>query len=381
MILNMNKLEKINSILCLTLLTLITSEAMSPLMAAEFLNYKVKKGDTIGEILGNLGVCPIWGTKRSVSQTISLNPGVLKDNGNFVRPYRMIRIPVESLPESNEYQVSGKEVSFTVTNPELKCGVSSVTRKKNETEIRTVAEEIFEGDAPVDVPEVVLAPVAEAPNDTDAFGILRATTDLFYSAMDVKDRTTGETAQILSRINTAFQFAWEQQWDKKNRTFLFYRTEKYSYEAVEDKMPAKTYNLHGFGVGYHRNLTSRWNLRFTTRTQERLFIRATTSTDLEMDKSIISEFNLSPIYHLYNKGLFNLYADLGLSYLMTSKTSDYSIKAGNRYLAGLSLTQTIKDFELSGRTYYSVENQDSSIITKTTKDLGISLGIAWSFKK
>ncbi|MCM2348378.1 MAG: hypothetical protein NDI69_00060 [Bacteriovoracaceae bacterium] len=238
-----------------------------------------------------------------------------------------------------------------------------------------MAEEKFEGKAP----EESAAPAGV--KDSDAFGILRATTDLFYSAMDVKDRTTGETAEILSRINHAYQFTWEQQWDKKNRTFLFYRTEKHSYEAIEDKMPTKTYNLQGFGVGYQRKLRDRLDLRFTGRIQERLFIRATSITDLKMERAMIPELNLAPIYNLYSKGPFSLYADLGLGYLMSSKTSNYNIKAGNRYFAGLSITQRIKDFQLLSRTYYSVENQDSSIMTKTTKDFGINLGVTWSFGK
>lgn len=355
----------------------VLATSNSKAVTGEYVLYKIKDGDTLSEILGNLGICPLWGNNKMIHKTAKLNPDSVKNNSNFILPKTQIKLPVKTLAQNDDYQISeNNEVFFTVPRPEFKCGKGYQEQHKNKIEIRKIAQENLEEVPPLVVDELQRTTTV---SPAQSYGILRATTDFFYSAIDSVDTTTKDKAQILSRLNNAYQLAWEQQWDTKNNSFLFYRSEKHSYESVESKLPGKSFNLQGFGLGYDRKITDRLNLRAAFRLQEKLFIRATSITTLKMERAVIPEVTIGPTYLLYSKGPFDISGDLGLSYLLASQTSNFSIKSGHKYLTGIAVTQKIKDFHLIGRSYYSMEQQDSSIMTKKTKDLGISFGVAWSF--
>ena len=360
----MKKISKLSPLICLPLLT---TQALS--VTENFLTYKIKPHDTLGGVLSGLAICPLWGRKKFVEKTIELNPETIKKNGDFVHIGRVIRLPVNYLPEHQDYEVSEtREVNFLISNPASKCETSYVAPKNKPKEIK-------------DESPLTPATPEKQSSSSDSYGSLKASTDFFYTSLDLTDVATKEKANINSRVNNGFEFAWEQYWDSKNKTFLYYRSEKHAYEAVGDKMPSQKYTLQGFGIGYQRSFTDRFDLRFTALSQERLFARSTSLVNLFLDRAMVNELAITPVYELYSKGPFKLYTDLGVSYLMSSKTSNYSIKSGNKLKAGLLLTQQIKDFKLFGRSYYGVENQDSSISQKTMKELGISAGLSWSFGK
>lgn len=307
------------------------------------LTYKVKSGDTLSEILAGLNLSPLWRSHNYVMRTVELNPQLEKSGGHRIYPNQIIILPIKVTPLQQK----------RIEGPSLASDEE---------------EEIGPRDQ-------------EDQKESLTFGRLNISYDFFYSAMDIKDTTTSDTANILSRVNSALQIAWEQQWDKANKSFLYYRSEKHDYESLQGRLKGKSFNLQGFGFGYERSMTESFDLRLKYQVQERLFVRATSMTDLVMEKSMIQEFELNPRYTLFSKGKFILTPDVSYAYLFPVKNDNYSIKRGQRYTAGLSLKHDIGEYSLMGRYFYGVEKQDTSIMTKTTKATGISVGIAWSFGK
>lgn len=343
--------------------------------ADNHLSYRVKEGDTVGSVLGGLGLCPLWGPNRFTEKTIKLNSFVVKKNGNYLIPKSKILLPVESLEDHPDYEISEtNEVSFTVIDPENKCtpgkttGTQRAIAKKNENE----------KESELSSEENTLN---QKTREESSYGILNAATDLFFSSLSIIDKTTQDTASLLSRTNQAYQLSWEQQWDTENKTFLQYRTEKHSYQGIENKISSQSVNLTGIGIGYERKLRDKLKMQFTLKGKEEIFILAKSLTNLELQKTMIPQFSLRPSYRLFSQGPFNLFGDLELKYLMSGKTSDYNIQNGYGYTFGLSLTQKVKYFDIYGRAFYGIENQDTSIIKKTTKILGIGIGLSWGFGK
>lgn len=364
----MNRIKKFYPILCLQLATYQVHA-----ISENHLTYRIRPGDNLGEVLSGFALCPLWGKSNFVARTIELNSRTIKKNGNFVRVGNKIRLPVNYLPENQDYEISSDgEVRFLNANPTSKCEATYVS---NEDKLEEPKQKEISANLPAE------KPIEAKEEDSEAHGILKVSTDIFYTSFDMTDSRTGEKAQINSRVNHAYQIAWEQQWDKNNRTFLFYRTEKHAYEAVADRMPTQSFNLNGFGFGYQKKMSERLDVKMSAMAQERLFARSTNVTNLMLDRAMVTSLSVTPIYKFYSKGPFSLSADFGLGYLMSGKTSNYSIKSGYNYRAGLLLTQEIKDFILFGRSYYGVENQNSSISQKTMKELGISAGLSWSFGK
>lgn len=356
----------------ITFSTILSTMLVAPAWSQENLIYQVKKGDTVGEILASLGICPVWGKNNALAKTVAINRDVLKKNGNFVRPGKKIRLPVTSLPEHQDYQISPDgEVRFLTPTLSGNCLSGYIAQNRSDEQTREITSTTPPTEIPTETKE----------EDSEAHGNLRVSTDIFYTSFDMTDSLTKEKAQINSRVNHAYQVAWEQQWDKNNHTFLFFRTEKQAYEAVADRMPTQSFNLNGFGFGYQKKMSERFDVKMSALAQERLFARSTNVVNLMLDRAMVTSLSVTPIYKFYSKGPFSLSADFGLGYLLSGKTSNYSIKSGYNYRAGLLLTQEIKDFVLFGRSYYGVENQDSSISQKTMKELGISAGLSWSFGK
>ncbi len=363
----MNPLKHLSFGLC----ALLTTENLMA-RPTNYLTYTVVKGDTLGSILGGLGLCPLWGPNRFTQRTVRLNSSTIKNQGNYLAPKTKIKLPVETLEKNPDYEISAtNEVSFTVINPQNKCD------KKGHTPISRSFAEKHEGESQdsieVDKKDVVV--------EKSGYGIIKATSDVFFSNLDVTDKQTQDTANLLSRTNHAYQLAWEQQWDSINKTFLYYRTEKHNYQGIDNKISAQSINLTGIGFGYEKRMSENFKLKLTLAGKEELFLIAKTISNLELQKAMIPQLSISPSYKIFARGPFTLFGDVELKYLSSGKTSDYKIQTGYGQTYGLSLTQKIKDFDLYGRSFYGIDYQDTSIAKKTTKILGIGFGISWGFGK
>jgi hypothetical protein len=338
-----------------------------------YVSYKVQEKDTVGKILNNLGVCPLWGKGNNVEKTIKLNSYSISKNGAFIRPNLTIYLPVENLAANQDYEInSNNEVAFMNSNPTEKCRSKPMVLKLQKKEIASVnlGSSEYQDEKPL---------ILKKPTKKVTFGSLMAMTDFYFSALTVTDKESGAKAEIPSRLNRGIELAWLQYWDEINSTFLFFRSDQQQFEDAEGKLKDTSYNLFGFGVGYNRKINDKLSLRVLGQIQERLFTRATSVTTLVMDRVAVPEISIGPSYKLLEKNPFSLHADAGVAYLFNSKTSNYNVKSGRRYYMGLSLNQKIKSFNLSGRTYYGLEEQDSSITKKQNKTLGMSVSLQWNF--
>ena len=73
--------------------------------------YQVQRGDTLGSILHNLEIGPLWGPQGHVKKAILMNPGSLDGRGDFlVEPGAWIRLPI-----SPNWQGSGKYEELQAT--------------------------------------------------------------------------------------------------------------------------------------------------------------------------------------------------------------------------------------------------------------------------
>lgn len=339
----------------------------------DYLRYEVRTNDTLSEILSGLGICPVWGQKSMIKKTTKLNKDLIKKHGHLIRTKRIITLPVTSLPENQDYALkSDLIVEFVSNSPRNKCKtinrqVAQVPQKRSTVIPSKIEEPITE--------ERFLE---EGPN---SFGVLKIFEDVYFSAMDLTDKNSKDKAELLSRVNQATQVNWEQVWDEKNKSLLYYRSDKQSYDPFENKFSGKSLNLLAFGIGYERGLSKNSSLALSLGIQEKAFLRAINANSLKLERAMVPTMTLNYNHKLVSKGKFELFGDIGAALLMSTKTSNYSIKSGQRYGAGIAVVQKLKDFELKGRGFYNIENQDTSIMTKKMKELGVSISLSWSFGK
>lgn len=94
-------------------LSLLTS---SYSYALEGLKYKVVERDEVGTILNQLGICPLWGPRAKVSETIKLNPHI---NPQRLSKNTWMLLPVTDLPPAPHYEVYENIIRITQPGAEL----------------------------------------------------------------------------------------------------------------------------------------------------------------------------------------------------------------------------------------------------------------------
>ena len=353
------------------------------------LSYEVRKNDTLSEILGWLGICPIWGKGSLIKKTAIINKETIKKNGHLIVPKKRILLPTFDLPQHEDYSISQDGlVTMRTTTPIYKCGLTKAMALPQRQIASQKESPLIKEDVVTD-PEVIVVPTSEpshevnAPqiDDDESHGVLRIERDFYFSSLDLKDKLTGDTAQLLSRINNTSKIYWDQAWDDENKTFLFYKSGNQDYEPYENKFQGKKLGLLGFGMGYEKKLSQDFSLVLIGQVEEKPFLRALTVSSIILERAMIPSLELRPKLRLVSRKKLSLDAEGALSYLLPGETSNYKIESGFRMGAGLSVVQKIKDFEIKGMGFYNVENQNSKIMEKKMKELGISFGVSWSFGK
>lgn len=76
------------------LLATFLFHAKSNAIDLELLRYKVLENDTLGSVLNDLGICPLWGDLGHVAKVAkmnkNINPNGLKVNSEILIPYNFI---------------------------------------------------------------------------------------------------------------------------------------------------------------------------------------------------------------------------------------------------------------------------------------------------
>ena len=285
--------------------------------------YKVQRGQSIGKILFDLGISPLWGPKGNVRKTIEMNSDLLDKNGNVVQANSIIKIPV----------------------------VDHVR------EISNIPEETRS--------ESVSAPKSkESVSDSILNSALSVTAGFQYWEMKSTEKDDGSRAKIESQVSPSVDARWSTKWDESNETFM-----GVGYASITFKQP-NTKSIkeasQGFGdlyIGHKYRFNSDWILSGEFRNIQRPYLRALNNSDLKVESPWMKQLHLGIEKKVISKKNASLSLRFSPYYIMGKEMDDFNIRSGVGGRIDIRLRQEFKNFSTEA-SFFSDYSQQNSNITK-----------------
>ncbi len=225
---------------------------------------------------------------------------------------------------------------------------------------------------------------AALSTEFETFSELTFVSDFRYYRIDGKQTTNGTRATLLSSIGPGVSVNLKQVWSENFKSFLGIGVLKTSIESSGSRtITGSKQTLTGIVAGIEYDLSKSFHSSLSLGAKEELFYWAPTAETLEVQKVSIPRIGAGGVFDFYRRHSLLLYVGLDGAYLMPSKRNDYEIRSGQAYAVTLGISQKSKPGSkfnhLKSELYFESQNQNTSIIDREQKTLGLRFKIDWDF--
>ncbi len=344
----------------------------------QILHYRIKDGDTVSQILTDLGICPLWRKNGSVSRTLRLNS--LNENGAKKLPVGFtLALPADQLNiPAEEYAIREDEVERLISESRNYCHNGSSKRTST-----LAAESTPKAATPAaEVASLPAAPsTARTPGDEErARSRLGAALDFDYFSINSTDLTSGESSTFLSRLSPGAHFYWKLEWNENFETIATIRYLRYSINQFDD---LKTINnpdgsTLGFDFSARLHLNEKFTGSFTTGAQETLFNHSSDTTSVQIDTITIPFAGLGLDYRWIHYRGIDLNQEVYFNFLFSKNADLYQVNSGTNFGTKIRLSHAFnakesKKIFLEGA--YDKRTQNTSITNCSFETLSFGLGL------
>ncbi|MGK5089365.1 hypothetical protein WDW86_17580, partial [Bdellovibrionota bacterium FG-2] len=387
----------------LTLVCFISGQVLLGFEAAAAdttLRYQARPGDTLGEVLNSLGVCPLWGPGRSVERAAKLNPHLKKSSGNFIFRGQWIYLPVQKLSNDPDFIVhEDGHVEFLTSAPVSKCkaGFSRISTPRLATEPsvqsvmnRVIASEVTE----VKQNDQVVAPAPAAPatnpaepalptqpTASDQYSLISVTPILSFSRLDATDLSSGGTFSFLSGTNYGANFGWHPVFSENFAAEVSagFLSTTYSIASTTKTLDPSSVVLGHFSFEGKSKISKAISVGALAGERQSAFARGKSNTELALDSVALPELGLWVDGTFYQGALFSSGMKLSARFKGPGSTDSYTINSG--YLLGgeFWIAQDFKNHN-AFRTglFYEVTQQKTSITSQSYSEIGVFFSLDWN---
>ncbi len=295
---------------------------------------QIKPGDTLGSILLKHNIVPLWGKNGSVQKTIKLNPGVINQNGDFLSPHSVIRIPMSHQ----------RDIASIDTGP------------LNEENSSDLVSELFSH--------------------------LKLVTGLDYSELKSIEKVDRSNARLETKLNPSFSLIWDVHWSTATQTTFEASLKELNFNGVLEKEIRNLSAHYGqFSLSQKFNFRNGWQLAGTFDQKQYPYLRAITSEQLKIESPWMQSFHFTIKKSLIIKGNGEMSLGLTPYYILGKKQQDYTIEDGHGASVSLNVNQKFKKFHLEASVFGEYGKQDSSITEQSWRSNGIKFGLVIPFGK
>lgn len=321
---------------------------------------RLQKGDTISEVLDRRfpnRSWRIWGKKGVLVRIAGLNPDVA------------------SLDRLAEGQV-----------------VNIGNLAENLAEFST--EKPIASKAPARVPASEGPEAISPPAGNGRYGWISLQPRFTYSAISATDKATGGHADLPSNLNPGVTLIWGQHWSDAAETQLNlgFTQESYTSNGTGSQISLDNGSrmLTDFGIHANFALTrgalsgtrdeGGFSLQAGVEADRELFARGESATVDTLDAVTIPTLSAGIRYQFpkFDPFTFSVYGT-GM-YLFSATTTAFSVQSGKGFEMGAKISEDVSEHtDISGGLFYGQRSQDTSLVTQTKKELGLSLGVTFRF--
>jgi LysM repeat protein len=325
----------------------------TPEVVAETANeYRVKRGDTFSELAAEFEGRPIYRKDGSLRKLAALNPQI--KNLNFIKPGEVIFLGVHTQ------------------------GVADIEKVETIEPTGPIAEVAPVLDLTIPPREVAAPESAEF----SPYSRLGVSTGFEYFSINATDKSTKDTARVVSAPSPTINAYWALQWSEKYSTRLNigYIAETLLKDRSTDK---KLINPSGsrtnFGFDLVRHVSDKFRVKALASYSRRAFLRSESINSVRVDRINGLEVGGGADYDFLKKGSASMGVGLQASFLAPAQGPGYSTQAGYAGMGSLYLRHQLRKAMLEASTYYGYWNQDSKYVSQSVNSVGVNFGLSWSF--
>ena len=333
--------------------------------------YTVNQGETLSEIAyRNFPDAPrLYGRGGKLEKLITLNPQLA--DPNFILIGQTLRL-VNSTEETKVREVSQAEPTVPVEVPVATAAPIAV-----EKPVEKVVEKPIEKPAQT-LPQTAPAAVVVEPHEPAKL-TFNSSLGFSYFRIDAKDKTSNATSNFLSSFVPELSIGIAQPISPE---LSFVSQIKYKLVSMEPLTTGQDVshsdNLTSLSAGIQKN-NANGSSHFTLGSRSIFFVRSTSVTSYRLDSVSIPFATLGFSRNFYEYKSTRFAAGADLTYLAATKYLSYNIKPGFGYLLKAESISSFARFDLGQEIYFSQDNQDSSITSQNTSEIGLRLMLKHSF--
>lgn len=201
------------------------------------------------------------------------------------------------------------------------------------------------------------------------------------SSISSTDNSTNSTEKATSDNGYGVSATWTHLWTDRLSYFVTGSIKKYSFIMGTGRTLTDSDLSHSYiGTGLNIKLGDRITLIPGLGIGESLILSSTGGTSFEIKKASIPTVSLSSKIDLlkFDSG-FSFYTNLRAGALSPTSQSGYKTELGHYEQIGFGSSFGLWGSQMNINTSYTQRKLDVGTATQTSKDLGISVGVGWSF--
>lgn len=306
----------------------------------------------------------------------SIESYILDENKSITRTPATDSIDTEILPVALNHEPVKAEVE---SNP-----IKLQTIEPLEIVPEPTSEKLFVNKAEVpstDKPQEIIKDIYNNQEDFNQSELSCKLTDRYIKLMG-HDHSSNTTGSLYSPALTGIEVKWKQFWTKKFSSYISAEILKVKIDPAANKtILDRKHNLSTFLIGFEQKFTQHFSGSASLGQGDELLYRALTTQTLRVDKLAARKASLSVKAQLAKVRKLSLDLELGYLIIFPFKNDFYSLKIGKGYRGGLEVNHHEEKFDVKANVFYSSYKLPAGSVDYTRMDLGLGVGVSWSFDK
>lgn len=345
-----------NTIICFV--TLVSQVSFHSICyAGSYLVYEVQAGDTLSSILYEHKALPVYGKKGSLIKTISINPFLYGQKGNYIVPRSKIKIPQQET-DLQQYKKTERTIS----------SISAEPVKTNQSDLKTPSTSVAE---------------MEVMHPEKKFGsLISIKPHVSYSGLFATQISNGAKATLKSGLNFGTALEWNKNWNDGLGSYIKFDFNKVSFEKPTNReLLNSSLNLGSIAFGMNF-IFEKWSLGLELSAEERVVLDALSLTEVQINKINSTNIAVMPGCKLFenDSGMLGLQGYLG--YSASASNSNTTAKSGFNTVGGkLMFSQNLEQGRVVGGVFVKNYKLSTELVEESVLEEGLELWIEIPFGK